>query len=107
MISLQHTRQQNREGGGSTRCWKIGSNHINMARGALIVLEGLDKSGKTTQIKNCLEILRADGFDVCQLSFPDRNTSTGQLINSFLREHTVVDDRTVHLLFSANRWEKW
>ncbi|GJQ11583.1 hypothetical protein GpartN1_g3374.t1 [Galdieria partita] len=80
---------------------------MKKSRGALIVLEGLDKSGKTTQIKSCLEILKADGLDVCQLSFPDRTTSTGQLISSFLREQTILDDRAVHLLFSANRWEKW
>eukprot|EP00871_Galdieria_phlegrea_P003612 jgi/Galph1/4251/GphlegSOOS_G2909.1 len=78
-----------------------------MQRGAFIVFEGLDKSGKTTQIKNCLDKLRLEGYQVCGVSFPDRTTHIGHLIDAFLREKCTLDDRAVHLLFSANRWEKW
>lgn len=36
---------------------------------------------------------------------PDRTTPIGQMINAFLQNTTDIDDRCVHLLFSANRWE--
>ncbi len=38
--------------------------------------------------------------------FPDRQTPTGALINNYLETAGNLDDRAVHLLFSANRWEK-
>lgn len=30
----------------------------------------------------------------------------GKMINSYLKQDAELDDRVVHLLFSANRWEK-
>lgn len=36
---------------------------------------------------------------------PDRSTSVGQLIDSYLRGTTDKEDHVIHLLFSANRWE--
>jgi thymidylate kinase len=38
--------------------------------------------------------------------FPDRQTAIGKMINSYLTGETDADDAAVHLLFSANRWEK-
>lgn len=35
----------------------------------------------------------------------DRTTSIGKLINSYLRGESQLDDHSIHLLFSANRWE--
>lgn len=35
----------------------------------------------------------------------DRRTPTGQLINSYLQGQAQQDDHSIHLLFSANRWE--
>ena len=35
--------------------------------------------------------------------FPDRTTSIGSLINSYLGCHSELEDHVVHLLFSANR----
>lgn len=66
-------------------------------RGALICFEGLDRSGKTTQAQLLLEHLRKHSR-VELWRFPDRQTPIGALIQR--------DDRVVHLLFSANRWEK-
>jgi dTMP kinase len=37
--------------------------------------------------------------------FPDRGTPIGQIIDSYLKNKSQVDDRAIHLLFSANRWE--
>jgi len=36
---------------------------------------------------------------------PDRTTGTGQLIDAYLHGTSDLDDRAIHLLFSANRWE--
>jgi thymidylate kinase len=39
-------------------------------------------------------------------NFPDRATAIGQMISAYLGSTAELDDATVHLLFSANRWEK-
>ena len=36
----------------------------------------------------------------------DRTTTIGTMINAYLTESAELDDRAIHLLFSANRWEK-
>lgn len=38
--------------------------------------------------------------------YPDRSTAIGKMINSYLSNETDIDDGAIHLLFSANRWEK-
>ena len=35
----------------------------------------------------------------------DRTTPIGKMIDSYLRSQSEMDDRAIHLLFSANRWE--
>jgi dTMP kinase len=71
-------------------------------RGAFIVLEGLDRCGKTTQTALLQQRL---GNDAVLKRFPNRSTATGQLIDQYLQSSSNLDDRAVHLLFSANRWE--
>jgi dTMP kinase len=43
---------------------------------------------------------------VQQLKFPDRTSKSGQIINAYLAEGLAMNDNAMHLLFSANRWEK-
>ncbi|XP_076583003.1 thymidylate kinase [Chaetodon auriga] len=74
-------------------------------RGALIVLEGVDKAGKTTQCKRLLQALQQSGRPAEMMRFPDRSTTIGQLISAYLEKKSDLEDHTVHLLFSANRWE--
>eukprot|EP01095_Lingulamoeba_sp_RSL-Kostka_P004826 TRINITY_DN1604_c0_g1_i1.p1 TRINITY_DN1604_c0_g1~~TRINITY_DN1604_c0_g1_i1.p1 ORF type:complete len:232 (-),score=71.35 TRINITY_DN1604_c0_g1_i1:13-708(-) len=74
-------------------------------RGAFIVLEGLDRAGKSTQTKLLFERLSKE-YDTRQYRFPDRTTSIGQNINAFLQEKLDLSDEVIHLLYSANRWEK-
>lgn len=80
-------------------------------RGAFIVIEGLDKSGKTTQVsllQDRLQNLQDVGPTtpkVVKLHFPDRTTAIGKMIEAYLHSESDLDDRTIHLLFSANRWE--
>ncbi|KAL5197313.1 hypothetical protein ABZP36_000825 [Zizania latifolia] len=75
-------------------------------RGALIVLEGLDRSGKSSQCARLLSFLEGKGCQAEGWRFPDRGTSVGQMISAYLANESQLDDRTIHLLFSANRWEK-
>lgn len=75
-------------------------------RGLLVIFEGLDFSGKTTQSRTLTERLVALGYNATRISFPDYETPTGRLLREYLRGNHNLDARAVHLLFSANRWEK-
>ncbi|XP_028925386.1 thymidylate kinase isoform X2 [Ornithorhynchus anatinus] len=75
-------------------------------RGALIVLEGMDRAGKTTQGRRLVDALRASGQTAELLRFPERSTEIGKLLSSYLERKINLEDHTVHLLFSANRWEQ-
>lgn len=85
------------------------------SRGVFIVLEGLDRSGKTTQAK----YLKSYLSDVCGaralvLKFPERKTAIGKIINKLLQAESTIRNtdvdleesaRVLSLLFAANRWE--
>ena len=67
------------------------------------MFEGVDRCGKTTQTKLLAESL----FPEAELiRFPARETTIGAIIDSYLQSSTQLNDQSVHLLFSANRWEK-
>ena len=55
-----------------------------MTRGTLIVIEGLDGSGKATQAKLLFESLRQQGRDVRQVSFPDYDSDSSALVKMYL-----------------------
>eukprot|EP00088_Acartia_fossae_P071829 TRINITY_DN9955_c0_g1_i1.p1 TRINITY_DN9955_c0_g1~~TRINITY_DN9955_c0_g1_i1.p1 ORF type:complete len:219 (+),score=36.28 TRINITY_DN9955_c0_g1_i1:88-744(+) len=76
-----------------------------LKRGALIVFEGCDRSGKTTQIKRLVDRLNNEGKKAKMMRFPERDTGIGGLINQYLSCSKDLDDHVIHLLFSANRWE--
>ncbi|KAH7396334.1 thymidylate kinase-domain-containing protein [Pyrenochaeta sp. MPI-SDFR-AT-0127] len=76
-----------------------------MGRGKLIVFEGLDRAGKSTQCERLVAALQSEGATVRHMRFPDRTTPIGQMINSYLSGQSEVEDHVIHLLFSANRWE--
>lgn len=82
------------------------SKMTDSGRGALIVLEGCDRSGKTTQCNRLFDNLMEEAAQVKLLKFPDRTTVIGQMINDYLACKKEVEDHAVHLLFSANRWER-
>jgi dTMP kinase len=81
------------------------NNAVLNNRGAFIVMEGVDRCGKTTQCGLLLKHLLSIGVAAAAMRFPDRTTSIGQLIHQYLTGDQELDDRAVHLLFSANRWE--
>jgi len=70
-------------------------------RAPFILLEGVDRCGKTTQC----DLLQKSLKNAVAMNFPDRSTAIGQTINSYLQNTTEMDDHAIHLLFSANRWE--
>ena len=74
-------------------------------RGAMIVIEGADRVGKSTHADKLIEKLNACNKPVKLMKFPDRTTSIGKLIDTYLKGETKLDDHAIHLLFSANRWE--
>jgi len=90
-------------------------------RGKLVVFEGLDKAGKSTQCSRLVENLRYNGHEVRHIRFPgkfkshgqslvcscllDRTTVIGKMIDAYLKGEASQEDHVIHLLFSANRWE--
>ncbi|KAI5461752.1 thymidylate kinase-domain-containing protein, partial [Mariannaea sp. PMI_226] len=82
-----------------------GQSSEDVARGAFIVLEGLDRSGKTTQVKLLEQRFVEEGKPVKVMRFPDRSTPIGQMIDAYLKSSVDMEDHVIHLLFSANRWE--
>lgn len=75
------------------------------ARGAFILFEGVDRCGKTTQTKLLAEYCQEKTGAAELIRFPDRETTIGKLIDSYLRSASNLNDNSIHLLFSANRWE--
>lgn len=66
--------------------------------GKLIVIEGNDGVGKTTQIELLKESLTNE--KVVVISFPVKTTHIGKILNN-----PELPPQTLHLLYSANRWE--
>ncbi len=76
-----------------------------MPRGVLIAFEGVDHCGKSTQVEWLSTRLASVNVAHEVIRFPERQTPIGRLLDEYLRDPSVtLDIRTVHLLFSANRW---
>lgn len=55
----------------------------NMIKGKFIVVEGLDRSGKSTITRHIQRKLNAEA-ETLAMGFPDRTTKIGEMINEFL-----------------------
>ncbi|KAK5778562.1 bifunctional thymidylate/uridylate kinase PWA37_000175 [Arxiozyma heterogenica] len=74
-----------------------------MTRGQLILIEGLDRTGKTTQTEILCKKLQPK---VELIKYPKRDTPIGKIINEYLTNLDYsLPNQSIHLLFSANRWE--
>ena len=73
-------------------------------RGFFLSMEGLDGSGKTTQMDLLTEALRRDGFDVLRCREPG-GTVIGEAIRELLLDpaHSEMGDETETLLYAASR----
>jgi len=83
---------------------------LQNTRGALIVFEGLDRCGKTTQTQLLLEYLdpnyQTEESKIVQLMrFPDRTIPSGQKIDEYLCKKITFTPEEIHALFAQNRKE--
>ena len=78
-----------------------------LPRGLLIVFEGLDRCGKSTQCQMLQQALQQMGYSVDCMRFPSRESTIGKFLGDYLcgNVHVVDDLEAVHLIFAANRWE--
>jgi dTMP kinase len=74
-----------------------------LPKGIIIVFEGIDKAGKTTQAKLLEKKL---GSKCVRIDFPDYSTPVGKEIKQFLDGKRNYPDEVKMILLSANRWEK-
>lgn len=76
-----------------------------MSKTIFIVVEGIDRSGKSTLICRIEKELKLRGIYVEAIRYPNRQNMTGSLIDRILRQKEKISKEAMHLLFSANRWE--
>ncbi|MGN6629211.1 MAG: dTMP kinase [Candidatus Nitrosocosmicus sp.] len=81
--------------------------HKKKDNGKIVVIEGLDKSGKTTQYR-LLYNFYSNNYpgQISLLNFPDYTTRIGKEIELFLHGKVNYTNEVKHILLSANRWEK-
>jgi dTMP kinase len=70
-------------------------------RGLFIVFEGVDKIGKTTQIKSVLSRIGAE--NVLIKNFPKRDSLIGKTIDSILKGSETTSPDCLAMLFAAER----
>ena len=71
----------------------------------MVIIEGMDKSGKTTQSKLIYDYYNKiyEG-QISLLNFPNYNTRIGKEIELFLHGNVNYSNEVKHILLSANRW---
>lgn len=77
---------------------------MNTDKGKFIVFEGIDGSGKSTQIELLSKRLSENGVKHCETREPT-DFPTGSLIHKILTGGETVDGRAVACLFAADRIE--
>ncbi|XP_055351688.1 uncharacterized protein LOC129597990 [Paramacrobiotus metropolitanus] len=75
-------------------------------RGAFIVLEGLDRSGKTTLAYLLVKELEQRQIPVEFMRFPDRSKDNviGDTLNKYLSSGIELNPETSHMLFTTQRF---
>jgi dTMP kinase len=74
--------------------------------GIIITFEGVDFSGKSTQIILLRDYLEQYNLPVHTFSFPDRSLSTGRIIARYLKGKYFMPVEALFALFSVNRLER-
>jgi dTMP kinase len=81
-----------------------------MERGLLIAVEGIDKSGKETQVDELAKNFIMAGEEVITIDFPAYDTPSGQAIRSILDGYHPLDAREnameLQALMAINRYEQ-
>jgi dTMP kinase len=77
--------------------------------GKLIVIDGIDGSGKKTQSKILMARLKKEKIPAETLNFPQYQNFFGQMVREYLDgkygDPTQVEARLASLLYAADRWE--
>lgn len=83
---------------------------MRLQHGLLIAFEGVDKSGKDTQVDELAKRLIMEGHDVITIDFPSYDTPSGQAIRAILDDihplDTVDNSYEVQALYAINRYEQ-
>lgn len=78
---------------------------MRQGSGKLVVVDGIDQSGKKTQTQMLARKIRKFGYHTSIWSFPDYATPLGRQLKLYLAGRIRFDFHAVHLLYSANKWE--
>ena len=80
-----------------------------MTRGSLIAIEGIDGSGKHTQVELLEKALAARGHSVFRIAFPQYDSWFGRMVAQFLNGEfgslEAVDPHFSALLYAGDRFE--
>ena len=83
---------------------------MKLHRGLLIAFEGVDKSGKDTQVDELAKRLILEGHEVITIDFPAYDTPSGQAIRAILDDvhplNPVSNPHEVQALYFINRYEQ-
>lgn len=75
---------------------------MQIKRGKFIAVEGIDGSGKSTQVAALCSRLKAEGHQVYP-TFEPTNGPIGSLIRQMFSTRIIADDKTIAALFVADR----
>lgn len=80
-----------------------------MGRGKLIVLEGGDASGKSTQLNLLVNKLQSEGKEVVNMHFPKHDISFGKVVDAYLRgeygDKNKIPPEFVAMLYMTDFYE--
>lgn len=83
---------------------------MELKHGLLIAFEGVDCSGKDTQVDELAKRLIMEGFEVITIDFPSYDTPSGQAIRAILDDIHPLNVRDnpheVQALYAINRYEQ-
>lgn len=78
-----------------------------LSRGALIVFEGIDGSGKTTQIYKIAHLLKKHNYSVTVTHEPNHDSKWGQLIQKEVKKHRekVSPEQELEWYLKDREWD--